>query len=169
MIRVNQKLTIKITVMKTLKLSLASLLFLGSVVLTNAQNTKEAIAPSDKEEVHKKHHEEMMKELNLTEEQKVQMEAARKMHKEDVEPIKAELKIKEAKLKELKSQESPSIDEANSLIDEIHTLKAQKEKLKFVHHQQVNKILTPEQRIKMKELHAEKRAAKQKHHHMQKH
>lgn len=155
--------------MKTINLAAAILFVFGSMATINAQTNKEAIAPSDKVEMHKKHHEDMMKELNLTEEQKVQMEAARKMHKEDVEPIKAELKIKEAKLKELKAQDNPSIDEANSLIDEIHALKAQKEKLKFVHHQQINKILTPEQRIKMKELHAEKRVAKEKHYQMQKH
>jgi|GEM_PF-3069448 len=156
--------------MKTINLSAALLFFLGSIATINAQNTKQAIAPSDsKEEVHKKHHEEMMKELNLTEEQKVQMKEVRKTQKEDVEPIKNELKEKEARLQELKEDENANIDEANALIDEIYALKAQKEKLKFVHHQQVNKILTAEQRVKMKELHAEKRVAREKHHHMEKH
>ncbi len=156
--------------MKTINLSAALLFFLGSIITINAQNTKESYAPSDnKEELHKKHHEELMKELNLTEEQKVQMKEIRKTQKEDIEPIKNELKEKEARLQELKEDENANIDEANTLIDEIYALKAQKEKLKFVHHQQVNKILTAEQRVKMKELHAEKRAAREKHHHMEKH
>lgn len=155
--------------MKTLNLTAAILFLFGSMTTINAQTTKEAIAPSDKEEVHKKHHEEMMKELNLSEEQKEQMKQIRKTHKEDIEPIKNELKEKEARLQELKDEEGASIDEANSLIDDIYELKAQKEKLKFVHHQQVNKVLTAEQRVKMKELHAEKRAAKGKPAHMEKH
>lgn len=155
--------------MKTTHLTVALLFFLGSIVAVNAQSTKEVMSPSDeKEEIHKKHHEEMMKELNLTEKQKQEMQEVRKMHKEDIEPIKNELKEKEAKLQGLKESETVNIDEANALIDEIYTLKAQKEKLKFVHHQQMNKILTAEQRVKMKELHAEKRAVKEKHHQMQK-
>ncbi len=156
--------------MKTINLTAALLFSLGSIVTINAQTTKEAMAPSDKkEEMHKKHHEEMMKELNLTEKQKEEMQEVRKMHKEDIEPIKNELKEKEARLQELKEDENANIDEANALIDEIYTLKAQKEKLKFVHHQQMNKILTAEQRVKMKELHAEKRVAKDKPAHMEKH
>lgn len=85
--------------------------------------------------------------LDLSEEQKTQMETLRFSLQKSMLPLKNELGEKKAKMKTLSTAEKADMKAINTLIDEMGAIKTQMAKQKASHKQEVRKILTEEQRI----------------------
>lgn len=106
--------------------------------------------------MHKKpsaeHHQMMMEKLGVNDEQRVQMD---KLHQQRMEAVKAhQEKIQELKQQQRKLMQQETLDKSQlqSNLRKQADLKAEMLADKHQHHQQVNKVLTVEQRAKMQEL-----------------
>ena len=86
--------------------------------------------------------------LDLSDEQKTQIDKLRLDIQKKILPLKNELDEKKAKMKTLNTAENVDMKAINALIDDIGKLKTQMTKEKASHRQEVRKILTEEQRIK---------------------
>jgi Spy/CpxP family protein refolding chaperone len=85
---------------------------------------------------------------DLTEVQKLSIDAIKIENHKKTTLYKADLKIKQAELNKLEVSEEPSISEIHSKIDEIAVLKADIQKEKVSTHILIRNELTPEQRVK---------------------
>ncbi|HCC30910.1 MAG TPA: hypothetical protein DEQ03_12820, partial [Marinilabiliales bacterium] len=94
--------------------------------------------------------------LNLTDEQFQQIEAQRLAHQKKILPLENELNEKEAKMRTLETADNADLKAINSLIDEMGMVKTKIAKERAAHHQEIRKILTPEQRIRF-DTHAQNR------------
>src|SRR3989339_158806 len=100
---------------------------------------------------------ERLKELlNLTDEQFQQIEAQMLAHQKKILPLENELNEKEAKMRTLETADNADLKAINSLIDEMGMVKTKIAKERAAHHQEIRKILTPEQRIRF-DTHAQNR------------
>jgi len=145
--------------MRTLKtkLSLLGLMLLLSVAISaQPANTGDCPLKGDQKGKHgnnmqqgnKQHPEKMAAYLELTDEQKTKIEALRLDQQKKMLPLKNELGEKEARMKTLSTAEVADMKAINSLIDEMAVIKTKMAKDRAAHHQEIRKILTPEQRIK---------------------
>lgn len=92
----------------------------------------------------------------LSPEQKAKIETIKADSDKKIVNYKADLKIKKAELDKLKIAENPSKKDIDAKIDEISVLKANIEKEKVNRHLLIREQLTPEQRVKFDQMHAQK-------------
>ncbi len=91
--------------------------------------------------------ERMQNYLNLSDEQKTQMDKMRLNHQKEMLPLKNLLEEKKARMNSLKTAEKADLKAINALIDEISVIKTQMAKSKAAHHQEIRNVLTEEQRL----------------------
>lgn len=135
-------------------------LFLMAGTVAMAQECK----PGDGAKAHhqresKEGHHALMESLpNLTEAQKTQLKEIREQGRKDSQPQREKMKAMREKLQNMKMSDNPNQKEIDTLIDEMHRLKAQMEKSRTASELKMRSVLTPEQRKvldeKMKEKHA---------------
>ncbi|MBR7067080.1 MAG: Spy/CpxP family protein refolding chaperone [Bacteroidales bacterium] len=90
--------------------------------------------------------------LQLTEEQKAKAKELRDKLKADNAPIMESLKTKNEELHKLLKADEVDLNAANALVDEIYTIKANLKKAEMANQLEFNKLLTPEQKAKLKEM-----------------
>lgn len=95
-----------------------------------------------------KHVDHMQEVLNLSDEQKTQLEKLRLEHQKQMLPLRNELKEKEARLETLQTADKADMKAINAVIDEIGQIKTKMAKARAAHHQDIRNLLTEEQRIK---------------------
>lgn len=96
----------------------------------------------------------------LTDSQKLQVEAIKlESNKKNIE-FKADLKIKKAELDKLLIAENPARKAIDAKIDEISVLKAKIKKEKIDHRLKIREILSPEQRAEFDAMHHGKKSHK---------
>jgi Spy/CpxP family protein refolding chaperone len=86
--------------------------------------------------------------LNLTAEQKTQIEKLKTAHMKEMIGLKNQLQEKKAHLHTVSTVDKVDMVEVNKTIDEIGALKTEMMKKKEAHKQEVRKLLTEEQRLK---------------------
>lgn len=86
--------------------------------------------------------------LNLTAEQKTQIEKLKTAHMKEMIGLKNQLKEKKAHLRTVTTVDKVDMVEVNKTIDEIGVIKTEMMKKKEAHKQEVRKLLTEEQRLK---------------------
>lgn len=95
-----------------------------------------------------------MRELKLSPEQKKQVESLRNEYKKRVIKSKADIKIAELELKELARADQVNLDRVKAKINEISTKKADLKFMRYKSLEEFKKVLTPEQRQKVKDMFA---------------
>ncbi|MCF8459375.1 MAG: Spy/CpxP family protein refolding chaperone [Flavobacteriales bacterium] len=100
-------------------------------------------------------HDKMADIPNLTDEQKAKIKDIKDENRKKCEPQRAEMKELRTKLHEMKTSEKPDLNEINSLIDKLASMKAEVEKSKTAAELKVRSILTPEQLKAVDTKHAE--------------
>jgi len=93
---------------------------------------------------------------DLTQEQQTKIEGLRTAMVTECLNIKNQIEEKRAHLNTLMTVEQPDMTAINSTIDEMYVLKAQLEKKKVAHIQEIRNILTPEQRLQFDMNHAKR-------------
>ncbi len=83
----------------------------------------------------------------LTEDQQKQIKDLRTQIEKEILPLKSDLQVKSAELKQLLVAEKPDRAAINKKIDEIGSLRTQIQKKKVENQLKVRVLLTPEQRI----------------------
>lgn len=104
--------------------------------------------------------------LNLSEDQKAQMEKIRLESRKSMLPLRNEIGEINAKMRTLTTAEDADLKKINSLIDEKTSLMAKMMKVRAEAHQQVREILSEEQRVKFdsgKGRYAERNMAGERH------
>jgi len=84
---------------------------------------------------------------SLTEEQQKKIQELQTALEKQLQPVKADLDIKQAELKKLLIADKPDAGAVNKKIDEIGALKLQMEKLHVQTQLKTRELLTPEQRL----------------------
>ncbi len=86
---------------------------------------------------------------NVTEDQRVKITDLHTKMLKTIQPLQNQVGEKRAKIRTLKQQDNPNLDEINKLIDEVSDLhvKIEKERVKF--YTDVRKLLTDEQKVAM--------------------
>ncbi|MBQ9470674.1 MAG: Spy/CpxP family protein refolding chaperone [Bacteroidales bacterium] len=90
--------------------------------------------------------------LNLTEEQKAKFKELKEKQREANAPAMESLKAKNEELHKLLKADEVDMAAANALVDEIYALKATLKKAEMAQQLEFNKLLTPEQKAKLKEM-----------------
>lgn len=96
----------------------------------------------------------------LTDSQKLQVDAIKLESDKKIVEFKADLKIKKAELDKLLIAENPVKKAIDAKIDEISVIKAKIQKEKVDHRLKVREILSPEQRAKFDSMHHGKKSHK---------
>ena len=94
----------------------------------------------------------MMEMLNLTPEQKTEIEEIKKEMKADAEPLRTQLGNLRGKMKELWSADVPNESAILDVEKQMHDVRGKLHQLKIQMKLDVMAILTPEQKSKFKEL-----------------
>ena len=84
--------------------------------------------------------------LNLTPEQNEQIVELRASHLQDITQLHSELNVKRAQLRSLQVVTNPSLDEINSIIDEMGAIRTKIQKRSAAHRASVANLLTDEQK-----------------------
>mgnify|MGYP003870197161 CR=1 FL=1 len=84
---------------------------------------------------------------DLNEEQEAQIEDIRVSHMKEMQKYYNTLNEKRAKLRTLQTQDSPNMDEINSVIEEMGKIRTEKHKARAKHYQEVRSLLNDEQKI----------------------
>lgn len=95
----------------------------------------------------------MLDRLELTEDQKAQIEEYRLAHMKSMQSLKNQLNIKRAELQASITSDNPEKKEIDVLIDEISNLSEQQMTARIYHQLDVRGILTEEQKVKFDLLH----------------
>ena len=95
---------------------------------------------------------EVVKELQLTPDQVNKIDRIFKSNKGEIKAFHKELKSKENQLRSLIQNPDSTRGEVLELTDEINDIKSQGQKLKIQMLWEIREVLSPEQRIKLKEL-----------------
>lgn len=108
--------------------------------------------------------------LQLTEEQKAKFKELNDKKMAENAPIMESLKAKNEELHNLLKADEVDLNAANALVDEIYAIKANLRKAEMANQIEFNKLLTPEQKAKMKEMpcphrHGHHHGCKGEHHH----
>lgn len=90
--------------------------------------------------------------LQLTEEQKAKFKELNDKKMAENAPIMESLKVKNEELHNLLKADEVDLNAANALVDEIYAIKANLRKAEMANQIEFNKLLTPEQKAKMKEM-----------------
>ena len=90
--------------------------------------------------------------LKLTDEQKAKVKELHEKQRAENAPIMESLKAKNEELHKLLKADEVDMAAANALVDEIYAMKATMKKAEMVQQLEFSKLLTPEQRAKMKEM-----------------
>lgn len=96
--------------------------------------------------------EKLQEKLGLTDEQVQKIESLKIEHQKKVLPLQNDLNEKEAKLRTLETSENVDLKAIYSLIDEIGVVKVKLAKESASNHQEIRKMLTPEQRVQFDTL-----------------
>jgi len=105
-------------------------------------------------------HQRMMTQLNLTEEQKTQVEEIHLNGQKGMIPLRNNIQEKNAQLRTLKMSDDYDSAAVNTLIEEIGELRTAMMTMRTGHQQQIREVLTEEQRIKFDTM-QQMRGAKQ--------
>jgi|YelNatPaOPRAMG01_1025707.scaffolds.fasta_scaffold00089_23 Spy/CpxP family protein refolding chaperone len=89
--------------------------------------------------------------LDLTEEQRAKLSSLHLEFAKETLPIRNELGVRRLELRQLMMAETPDLKAVEAKIDEIQKLEATLQKKRAAHHLSVLKLLTPEQRKKLRE------------------
>ena len=93
----------------------------------------------------------MQKELGLTGEQVKKIAEINKNHQKKMLDYREKLAPKNIQLKKLLLDDNVDIDSVRSLVKEISDLRAELQILRIQHRLEIEKVLTPEQKAKMKQ------------------
>ena len=96
-------------------------------------------------------------ELGLTEAQLDSISTIRYLTKKELIPLQSELRMKNLELRHEMEKDEPNERKIMRLADEIAQIKAQIRKKNLIKTLNVRKVLTPEQRRKLKELRMKRR------------
>ena len=99
--------------------------------------------------------------LNLSDEQRKQIQDLRLKLAKETLPLRNELGVKRLELKQLMTADKPNLKAIESKIDEIKKLEASLQKKRVENRLAIRGILTPEQQKKLAEL---RRMGRMKHH-----
>jgi len=102
----------------------------------------------------------MMTQLNLTEEQRTQIEDIHLNGQKGMIPLRNNIQEKNAQLRTLKMSEDYDSAAVNTLVEEIGELRTAMMAMRTGHQQQIREVLTEEQRIKFDTM-QQMRGAKQ--------
>ena len=92
--------------------------------------------------------------LDLTSEQQGKIDALRKAHREQQAAVREEMRKVREEFRALRENLQSDPAKAESLIDRISKLKADQMKAGLRHRREMDQVLTPEQREKLKEIRA---------------
>lgn len=84
---------------------------------------------------------------DMTDEQKEQIQTHRLENREAMLPIRNELNEKQARLRTLTTGDTPDVEAAVAVIEEIGALRTEQMKLQLEHRMAVRELLTDEQRV----------------------
>jgi Spy/CpxP family protein refolding chaperone len=100
----------------------------------------------------------VIQELGLTPDQVQKLEDLKYQHQRQMIDIRHDLSLKRLELNREMEKDTPDRAKINRLLDETSALKGQQQKLRTNHRLDASQILTPEQRVKAREMMAERRA-----------
>jgi Spy/CpxP family protein refolding chaperone len=139
----------------------AALVFLCAQPLLYAQDSGKKGhegRKGDKKQVMMEHHdqffgdpERMKKELKLTDEQVVKIEGINKEHRKKMLDYKEKLAPREIQLKKLLLEDTVDMTSVRSLLKEIGDLRVELQALRIEHRLDIEKVLTAEQKAKMRQ------------------
>jgi Spy/CpxP family protein refolding chaperone len=86
-------------------------------------------------------------ESNLSDEQSEAIEKIHVKTKADIQPLMADIEIKQAELNKLRTSDKPDLKAINKKVDEISILRVQKEKIRMSAEQEIRLLLNDEQRV----------------------
>ena len=87
--------------------------------------------------------------LDLTEEQQAQVKDLRLQQEKEILPLENDLRVKRLDLKiAMKDKDNVNMGKVNSIVDDIHKIKAELEKKKIAHDLKFRALLTDEQKKK---------------------
>ncbi|MCK4857098.1 MAG: periplasmic heavy metal sensor [candidate division Zixibacteria bacterium] len=92
----------------------------------------------------------MMEKLNLSREQKEQLRSLRTLHRKEMIPLRADIKVAEIELREMIHNDAQG-SEIDRKIEAIGRMRTEIEKKKVSHRVKMRSLLTPEQREKMED------------------
>jgi Spy/CpxP family protein refolding chaperone len=95
------------------------------------------------------HNEAGLRNLNLTDEQKVTIEALQLAHHKEIKPVREKMFDKAVELRRMWLQPSPDKDKIINLQKEVRVLRDQLEDKATAHKLAIRKVLTPEQQEKL--------------------
>lgn len=84
---------------------------------------------------------------DLTEEQQEQINNIRTNYLKDIQPLKNEMKINEARLDALITEDKPDMNKINKLIDDNGKIQTELRKKQVAHQLQIRNLLTEEQKV----------------------
>lgn len=144
--------------MKFTKIALAATLLAATSFAANA-------GPGHKHE-RKDYHQIIMKKLDLTEQQKSEVEALKSQKKQQMDAAHEQMKSLKEQIHTAMQNDNYDSGQVRTLLHRLADLKADTMQHKHTYMQQMKSILTPEQQAKMKELKAKlKEKHKDKHEH----
>ena len=108
-------------------------------------------------------HGKMMEELNLTAEQKKEIDQLHEEMRAEAEPLKEKMRALRDKMHDLWSQDSPDEDAIMALQREKSAIHLQLSELRTEMKLDMMEILTPEQRAKFKEMKGKHKGKRGKH------
>jgi Spy/CpxP family protein refolding chaperone len=141
-------ITIKGEIMRTrLGVGLVAIFFAASVPLAYANHSHKD------EKKWKEHKEEMFKDLDLTAEQKKQLEAHKKQKHEDMNKMMQEIEAKEKALNAELAKENLDMTKINQIQADLKSLESQKVDQRVKHMIEMRQTLKPEQYKKLSDKH----------------
>ncbi len=143
-------------------LSLFLVLNLAAVAQPNEGNKFGHGGISKNDDFKRTRHERLKDVLNLTDEQSQKLESLKLEHQKKNLPLQNELNEKEARMQTLETAENVDMKAINSLIDDMGVVKTKIAKERAAHHQEIRKILTPEQRIQFDLMGHQRKIGKEK-------
>ena len=90
----------------------------------------------------------MAKMLDLTESQQSQIQDLHLKHMREMLPLKSEMESLKTELKLAETEENFNAAKVESIVKKIEALRTKMTMSKIMHHQEIRKLLTPEQRKK---------------------
>lgn len=90
----------------------------------------------------------MAKMLDLTESQQSQIQDLHLKHMREMLPLKSEMESLKTELKLAETEENFNAAKVESIVKKIEALRTKMTMSKILHHQEIRKLLTPEQRKK---------------------
>ncbi|NVK22152.1 MAG: Spy/CpxP family protein refolding chaperone [Kangiellaceae bacterium] len=142
-------------------MKLTQLALTGLFVAATSMVTMTAVAGPEHKHERKDHHEMMMKKLELTEEQRSQVEALHDSKSGQMQALQSQMKDVKKQLHQAMKSDSFDAGLVRTLLHRQADLKADMMVQKNSHRQQMKTILTAEQQAKMHEI---KSKMKERHH-----